>query len=126
MLRAHRGIIEPGRHALGFADLSILVLQQVSFGPVQNSRRATARAAGESRGMAKRARPFSSGFDADEFNSLVADEISEKADGIAAASHARDQQFRKLAFGGQYLLFGLPPDHLLKIPDHGGIWVRAQ
>src|SRR5436190_14720426 len=73
------------------------------------------------------ARPMgpAAGFDADNLDRAIADKREKHAGRVAAAAHAGDDDFRKLAELAQTLLACLLADDRLEVADHHGEGVRA-
>ena len=68
----------------------------------------------------------SAGFDADQFDFLVLDEIVKDPDGIRSPAHTSDDRFGKLAFGLENLCPRFLPDHAVEVAHHGRIRMRPQ
>ena len=103
-------------------DLAGFVLQHVRVSSLQHA----GRAAAETGGVIAQFFAAPSGFDADQFDFLVLDELVENSDGVRAAADAGDDRVGQFAFGFQNLRAGFASDDAVKIAHHGGIRMRAQ
>ena len=90
MLRAHAGVVEPGRYGMGLLDLAVAVLQDKRLGAMQH----THRAFGYGGGMLSGFDPLAPGFHTDHLD-IVRQERVEKAHGIAAPAHTCHQGIGK-------------------------------
>src|SRR5712692_6606100 len=121
VLGTYPGIVEPGRDRVRVEDLAVAVLQEVRVRAMKH-----ARAPGHQRGRVLPAPdPRAGGLDPDQGNVLVVEERREHADGVGAASDARDHNVWELPVHRQVLIAGLIADHTLQVADHLRVRVRA-
>src|ERR1019366_5058137 len=105
-LRADRRIVQPGGDRVRGCYLAGLVLQHVGIRSLQNARRA---AAETGRVLAERFAP-AAGFDSDEFDFLVFEEVVENADRVRSSADTGDDGVGKFAFGFADLDAGFASD----------------
>src|SRR5207302_1132010 len=104
-------IIEAGGNGVNRGGLAVVVLQHIAVAAVQDAGRAETERGGV---VAKFAGP-ATGLDADQFDLAIFDEREKHAARVAAAAHAGDDDFGKLADLFQALLARFLADHRLKI-----------
>src|SRR6478672_2775105 len=90
MLRPDGCVIEAGRNGMCQLDVPRVVLQYEGSRSLEN----TCTAARESCRMAARRDFLAARFDADQSHGLVVEEAVEDADGVTAATDARDHHVR--------------------------------
>ena len=78
-------------------DLAVLVLQEIGVGAVQHPRRAACGSRGEARGVAPGLDALTPGLDPDQLHRTVPQELSEQAERVASAAHARNGEMRQLS-----------------------------
>src|SRR5665647_2789388 len=122
MLRADTGIIQTRRNRMGFDNLAVLILHQISPVAVQYAHRTIG---GEWRGMFAGFHPQTSSLDTDEAHILIIDVGVENSHGIGAATDTGDDGIRLTPDQFRHLAPGFDTDDGLKIPHHHGIWVRT-
>src|SRR6202034_892519 len=66
------------------------------------------------------------GFDADEADFFVRDELVECADGVGAAANTGDNRGRQAVFFFENLRAGFAADDAMKVANHGRIRMRAE
>ena len=67
-----------------------------------------------------------SGFDPDEFNFFVFDEIVEDSYRVRSSADAGDDSLRKFAFGFENLRAGFASDDAMEVAHHGWIGMRSE
>ena len=117
---AHARVVQPRGNRVGFHDLAVVRLHQVSVLAVQH----TGRAGVERRRVAIRFQPQTRGFDAGHVHAGVVQERMEEAHGVGAAADAGDQQIRQAAFRFKALGARFRADDGLEIAHHHGVRVR--
>ena len=120
MLRSDAGIVQPGRNGVGQGNLSVLVLQDIAAGSVQDTQPAHLRI-GEPGGMLLAFDAAAPGLHAEQTNPRIHHKRVENADRVAAAAHTGHNNVRQLprTHGRvQHLSAGLPPDHGLQVAHH--------
>src|ERR1019366_10808059 len=88
-------IIESRRNRVGRGNLSGYVLQNKGVSSLQHSRMSAV----EPRRVLAQRVAAASGFDADQFDFAVLDELVECSDGVGTPANTGDYRGRKLAFG---------------------------
>ncbi len=66
------------------------------------------------------------GFDADELDVGVGEELVEGSDGVGAAAYAGDDGGGELALGFEDLFAGFAADDAVEVADHGGVGVGSE
>src|ERR1044071_6141214 len=122
VLRANRGVVEPGGHRMSELDLAVRVGEEKRLRALKNAQPAALK----TRGMFAWANAFTSGFDADHADGFIFEKRMEKPDGIAAAADAGDEDVRQATFAFQNLAARFDSNYPLKIADHHGVRVRAE
>src|SRR5260370_29829203 len=109
-------------------DLAVLVLQNVSVGAVEGAGPSADKTlcGGEAGGVLAELAAAATGFNANEFDTGIAEELVKEANGIRTATDAGEEMRREAFFGGEDLLAGFAADDGLKIADPGGLGVSAQ
>ena len=107
---------------MGLGDLSVLVLQHVGIGPLEDPRLPAA----EARRMLTQVRTATARLDSHHGHRFIFQEGMEEPDGIAAPSNTGHQGVRQSTFPFQNLLAGLPSDDRLKISHHHGVRMGAE
>ena len=94
VLGADGGVVEARRDGMGERDLAVLILQDVGEGSLQDA----GRAALEAGCVLAESGSAAAGFDADEADLAVGDELVERADGVGSAADAGDDGGGQAAF----------------------------
>ena len=113
-LGADAGVVEPGGDAPRLVDLAVRVLQEVRLRAVQDALLPAA----DRRGVAAGLHALAAGLRAEERDGRVVDEGVERADRVAAAADARDDEVRQAPGLLEDLRAGLVADHALEVADH--------
>ena len=120
MFGADARVIEPGRDRPAFGDLAVGILEEEGRGAVEDA----GRTAQDRRAMFVPVEPLAGGFDPDQADPLVGDEIGEDADRIRPAADAGDDRVGQAALDLEDLLARFLADHALKFADHQREGVR--
>ena len=115
-------VVESGRYALSFKDLTFVILEYKSFGPLKYAERAALKARRVTSGFETEP----SGFDAAHGNAFVIFERMEQTDRIAATADAGDELIGQTIFTFKDLRSGLASDDRLKVSHHRRVGVRAE
>ena len=122
VLRPHRSVVQACRDGVGLGNLSVLVLQHVGVGSLEDPRLPAA----EARRVITQVRTATARLDSHHGHRFIFQEGMEEPDGIAAPSDTGHQGVRQSAFPFQNLLAGLPSDHRLKVSHHHGVRMGAE
>src|ERR1035438_2941483 len=124
VLRPNRRIIQSRRNRMGCRNLSRYVLQNKGISPLQYAG-ATSLPAEPCRMFSQRV-AASSGFNANQLDFAVLDELIESANGVGTPANTGDYRGRKLPFCLQDLSARLFADDAVEVAHHRGIRMRAQ
>ena len=119
-LRTDAWVVEPGRDRMCFAHLAVTVLQEHRSSAVDDADAAGA----HRRGMPAGFDTLAGRLDRDQSDAWLADEPTEKANGIRSATHAGGHDVRQAPFDARHLGGGLVADYALEIAHDGWVWVR--
>src|SRR5690606_29916582 len=122
MLGTYAGVVQPRRNRVGFDDLAVFVLHDISAVAVQHPYRARVQRSGVPAGFQALARRL----DPDEPDVFVVDVRMEDAHGVRAPAHGCHDVVGLAAGIGRHLLEALVADHGLEVAHHGGIRMRAR
>src|SRR5690606_19734956 len=118
---AHAGVVESGRHGMGFLHLAVGVLHDVGTVAVQHAHLA----GGQRRGVTSAVQPLAGGFDADELDVFMGDVGVEDTHGVRAAAH-RSHHVVGLAAGVLRPLFqAFVADDGLEVAHHARVGIGA-
>src|SRR6267143_1960401 len=103
-------------------NLSIVTLEQIGHGALQDSRLSS----GKTHGVLSARNPQAASFDADHLHLLVSDERVEESHGIAATADAGNEAIRQPAFCHQDLSPSFTSDDGLEVTDHHRIGMGSE
>src|SRR5439155_15628094 len=111
------GIVEACGNGVRGCDLPILVLQNVSVGPLQHTGPSATETLVRSQPRRVLAEPgaAAAGFDTNHFHARVAQKLMKEADGIRAAANAGEKMRGQALLRSKYLLARFAANHRLKI-----------
>src|SRR5260370_34834549 len=101
-------------------DLAVLVLQNVSVGAVEDAGPSADKTlcGGEARGVLAELAAAATGFNANEFDTGIAEELVKEANGIRTATDAGEEMRREAFLCGGDLLAGCAAGEALKMSGH--------
>ena len=117
-----RGVVQPGGNRMSQINLSVVTLEQIGHGALQDAWLSS----GKTCGMLSTLHPQAAGFDANHLHVLVPDERMEESHGIAATADAGNEVIRQPAFCRQDLSPSFTSDDGLEVSDHHRIGMGSE
>ena len=119
MFRSDARIIKSGRNGIDRCDLSILILTEIRFHPMKNTKLSGCDGCSRLESINTSSRSLT----ANKTDTLVLNKMIKRANGIGSSAHTCQHSIWQFSFCCHTLLLDLLGNHCLKITDNGWKWM---